>query len=308
MTKIDYLTLSLGQFKPDIESSTTAILSVFTEKLPKIYKQTCRDIICSDGRIRRVSQYGVVVSLQYGKAKKAGYMYSVNLGGTYLEAIERDREAIIKILNDFMFYRIARLDIAHDVCVPLSDWREFYNNAFKSGNYLIHSAVDSCTVYYGSRKSQFFTRVYNKSATDPINYPVQNGNVQIRIELEIKRVGGECILESAFLNNEFSDNLFLQHIRQISKSDSSGFICKYIDNQKEFDRIKTVKRVLGDLERTVDFVFNNFEDYLVAATESKEFKRMIKNKNKYGKSLKTKKILAVLNEKLKEKSENNELS
>lgn len=290
MASIDYLTLSLGQLKDDNTAPTNTILSTFAAILPQSYRETCKGMICSNGRSQRVNQYGINVSLQYGKATKK-WMYSVQLSGVYFEAIKCNREAIIKILDDFMSWRVARLDLQETVLVPIEDWREYYKAAFSAGDYALNGVQDSRTVYYGSRKSQFYTRIYNKTAADPAHFPAPAGKVQIRFEIEIKRVSGDLILDKAFLDPVFADRLFIQRVRHTTANDGTGLLAKYFDSGEAVEKIETVERVVGDFESTVDYIFRTYEPYILAGLKSKSIKKKLKGK---ASDPKVKKILAVL--------------
>lgn len=215
----------------------------------------------------RVSQYGITVSKQYGTAYLRGWEYSVQLSGDYWHAIERNKNAVLKILSGFSVWRVSRLDLAWDVCVPLEDWRQYYKAAFDAGDYTINGMMDARTVYYGSRVSQFYTRVYNKTAEDMKHYPAPDGFAQIRFEVEIHRVRGELVLSRSF-DSEFTDRLFLQRVNCIIEKDSSGFIARYFASDGAGEKIKTVERVLGNLEDTIDYVFDAYAPYIAAVMNS----------------------------------------
>jgi len=157
---IDYLTVSLGQHTVKGAISTYDVLEVFTSILPETFKNTCRDIVTSDGHTKRVMQCGVTVSLQYGTALQRGWVYSVQLSGDYWHTIERSRESVIRLISEFEGWRISRLDIESTTIVPLKDWRDFCKSAFDNGLF-VTGKEDERTVYIGSRKSQFYTRVYH---------------------------------------------------------------------------------------------------------------------------------------------------
>lgn len=267
MAKIDYLTVSLGTHIIKGMPHTSDILAEFAEILPGLYKLTCREMLCSEGSTMRVAQYGITVTKQYGTAQLYGWEYSVQLSGDYWNAIERDRDAVLKILSGFTVWRVSRLDLAHDVCVPLEDWQEYYKSAFEAGKYTINGMLDARTVYYGSRHSQFYTRVYNKTASDPKYYPAPDDYVQIRFEIEIHRVRGELVLDHTF-DPIFTDSLFLQRVQRSAENDSSGFIEKYYGSFDAGEKIKTVKRIIGNLESSVDYVFKAYAPYIGAVMNS----------------------------------------
>lgn len=131
---------------------------------------------------------GITVGKQYGTAKSMGWKYSVQLSGAYWHALEYKFNAVENILNNHTAYRISRLDLKKDVCVPLKQWRRYYSFAFKRKDYTLNGKEDARTVYLGSRQSQFFHRVYNKTADDPLNYPAPKNKVIIRAEIEIHRI------------------------------------------------------------------------------------------------------------------------
>lgn len=186
---------------------------------------------------------------------------------------------------------LSRLDLACDVCVPIADWQSYYKGAFDANEYTLYGKADSRTVYYGSRKSQIYTRVYNKSASDPEHYPAPKGMTQIRLEIEIHKVRGELVLGKAFMDPEFANKLFLQRVRHIVQNDSTGFINQYFNTDSIAEKIKTVERTVGDFKSTVEFVLRNYGPYLDAAIKSEKIKA--KYKDAYN-NPKTKKILAVL--------------
>lgn len=267
MAIIDYLTVSLGKHISGNIRSTSDVLAVFAAILPDLYKQTCREMLSCDGKTMRVSQYGITVSKQYGTAYLRGWEYSVQLSGDYWHTIERNRNAVLEILSGFTLWRVSRLDLAHDRCVPLEDWRKYYKAAFEAGDYAINGVSDARTVYYGSRKSQFYTRLYNKTANDPKHYPAPDGFVQVRFEVEIHRVKGELVLDHTF-DGEFTDRIFLQRVHRSADFDNSGFITQYFAAADAGEKIRTVKRLLGNFEDTIDYVFDAYAPYISAVMHS----------------------------------------
>lgn len=203
---------------------------------------------------------------------------------------------IQNILNTFTDYRISRLDLAEDVCVPLKQWQKYYKSAFKRKDCTLNGKEDARTVYYGSRKSQFFTRVYNKTAENPTNYPAPENKVIIRFEIEIHRVKGDLVLDNAF-NELFTNRIFEQRLNVIAKKDTSGFITKYFKATEPIFKIRTVKRVLGNIEQSVNYVFEAYKPYIIAGIKSEAFMNKYINSKDTDLSLKTKKIITVLNEK-----------
>jgi len=302
MSFIDYLTVSLGPLISNNMASTSDILAEFSAILPDLYKQTCREMLCGDGKTMRVSQYGISASRQYGTAQLRGWEYSVQLSGDYWHAIERDREAVLNILTGFETWRVSRLDLACDALVPLDDWRAFFKAAFEAGDYVINGMGDARTVYYGSRRSQFLTRIYCKTCEDGQHYPAPVFFTQIRFEVEIHRVRGELVLDHAF-DSEFTDRLFLQRVNCSAANDSSGFISKYFAADAGA-KIKTVARVLGNLEDTIDYVFKAYRPYLGAVMNS----QLVADRYKGIETLngKGEKILAVLDSELKIAADNAE--
>ncbi len=131
---------------------------------------------------------GITVGKQYGTAKSMGWRYTVQLAGEYWHALDYKFNDVEKILNNHTEYRISRLDLKKDVCVPLKQWRRYYSFAFKRKDCTLNGKEDARTVYYGSRQSQFYSRVYNKTADDPLNYPAPKNKVIIRAEIEIHRI------------------------------------------------------------------------------------------------------------------------
>lgn len=288
------MTVSLAKNKDKFYLTTYDVLCEFAKILPDLYKQTCKDPICSRGTTNRITQYGITVFKQYGTASQRGWKYNVQLSGAYWKAIDYNFNLVKNILEEHTAYRVSRLDLAKDVCVPLSQWQKYYKSAFKTGLYTLNGKNDARTIYYGSRQSQFFTRVYNKTADDPLNYPAHENQVIIRFEIEIHRIREDLVLDNAF-DEEFTNRIFEQRTKIITKKDSSNFINKYFLMNKKPNRIRTVKRQLGNIEKSVDYVFDAYKPYIIAGLKSEA----ILNKYKDLKVLpkKAQKILTVLNEK-----------
>jgi len=123
-------------------------------------------------------------------------------------------------------------------------------------------------------------------------YPAPDEKVQIRLELEIHRVKEELVLKPAFLDAQFAKRLYTQRLRCIAENDNTGFIQQYFDNGEKFEKIKTIKRTLGDLESTVDYIFKAYAPYISAVMNS----QLIADKYKGIEILneKGKKVLAIL--------------
>jgi len=290
-SKIDWITVSLGQHKTYKQNSTMFVLDEFAKILPTTYRNTCRDMIISEGSSMRASQYGISVTLQYGSAIKRGWVYSVALSGKYLHAVERDKNAIKMIFELFEDWRISRLDLCYDSLVPLEDWQRYSKTSFENGCFIIGSDNSITVSPTSSRRSQFFCRIYNKSAEDAKHYPAPNGETQIRFEVEIHRVQGEKVLQQAFQDSDFADKLLLQRIRKTAENDTTGFINRYFDNDMIFDKIKTVERSTGDFTDTVEYVFKKYEPYILAGLQSKAMQEKL---GTVGLTPKIEKILAVL--------------
>jgi len=292
MIFIDYLTVSLAEHNSKLDLMTLDVLGIFAQPLPTQYKNTCREVMIANGPSNKTSQYGITVFKQYGSGLDNGWKYVVHLSGDYFHAIERDVTKIIHILSQFESYRIARLDLARDVCILLEEWQNYYINAFNSGKNVV-GIDDARTVYYGKRTSQFFTRVYNKTAQDPIYYPAHNGYIIVRFEIEIKRIRGEQVFEHAF-NLEYTNKLFLQRVRTTAKADETKFITNYFDNDDEIIKIKTVKRVVGNLENTVMYVLDAYRDYIIALLNNEAMQENFMKDDVHN-NTKAMKILSVLN-------------
>jgi len=280
-------------------ASTSDILTEFAAILPDLYKRTCREMLSSEGKTMRVAQYGITVSKQYGTARLRGWDYSVQLSGAYWDAIGRDGDAVLKILTGFSIWRVSRLDLAGDVLVPLVDWRDYYRAAFDAGEYTINGMLDARTVYYGSRQSQFYTRVYNKTANDPKHYPAPDGFITTRFEVEIHRVRGELVLDHTF-EPRFIKQIFLQRVKRSAENDSTGFIEKYFASFDDEEKISTVKRTIGNLESSIDYVFKAYAPYIGAVMNS----QLVANRYAGIEALNEKgeKILAVLDSDLSTKA------
>lgn len=97
-----------------------------------------------------------------------------------------------------------RLDFAFDVIMSRSDWRKYLSDCFVYSMYqnrqrkkfLLQGSGEAMTVYIGSRNSDHYFRVYNKTLQDPsyifINAdgtttPVLEDQFVIRYEIECKR-------------------------------------------------------------------------------------------------------------------------
>lgn len=293
MPKIDYLTVSLARNKSKFYLTPYDILCEFGLILPKLYKETCKEAICSKGTTQRVTQYGITVSKQYGTASQRGWKYNVQLSGAFWKAIDYDYKLVKNILDTFVEYRISRLDLADDVCVPIKQWQNYYKKAFKTGLYTLNGKENARTVYYGSRKSQFYTRVYNKTAEDTYNYPAPENKLIIRFEIEIHRVRGDLVLDYAF-DEEFTKRIFEQRLKVIAKKDSSNFINKYFLANKKPIKIKTVKRPMGNIQKSVDYVFEAYKPYIIAGLKNEALINKYKDLKVLPK--KAQKILTVLNE------------
>lgn len=101
---------------------------------------------------------------------------------------------------------ITRLDFCFDVLMSKSEWRMFLSNAFahqlatedtrKAKRYVVVANGDASTVYIGSRSSDRYFRIYNKTLEDPqykfrgadgTLQDVPDGSFVIRYEIEFKR-------------------------------------------------------------------------------------------------------------------------
>ncbi len=98
---------------------------------------------------------GITVGKQYGTAKSMGWRYTVQLAGEYWHALDYKFNDVEKILNNHTEYRISRLDLKKDVCVPLKQWRRYYSFAFKRKDCTLNGKEDARTVYYGADKVNF---------------------------------------------------------------------------------------------------------------------------------------------------------
>lgn len=293
MPKIDYLTVSLAKNKSKFYLTTYDVLYEFGRILPDLYKQTCKDAICSNGTTQRVTQYGITVSKQYGTASQRGWKYNVQLSGTFWKAIDYDYNSVKNILDTFTAYRISRLDLAKDFCVPIKQWKKYYKSAFKRKEFTLNGKEDARTVYYGSRESQFYTRVYNKTADDNLHYSTPENKVIISFEIEIHRVRGDLVLDYAF-NEDFTNRIFQQRLNIITKKDNSNFIEKYFKSDFIITRIRTVRPTLGNIEKSEEYVFDAYKPYILAGLKSEAFINKYKDLKELPK--KAQKILTVLNE------------
>jgi len=293
MIFIDYMTVSLGKHIALSHMSTLDVIDDFASILPKLFLDTSKEAVCSEGKSKRISQYGITSSEQYGTGKERGWLFSVQLSGNYWQAIERDKESVLQILSHYITWQLSRLDLACDVCVPLDEWQDFVQKAFNTGLH-IAGAGDAITVYYGSRISQFYTRVYNKTAEDTRHYPASDGFVVIRFEIEIKKVRGELVFDHIFKHDNMT-HLFNQRVMRTSMCDSSGFIAQHFQKLDNTEKIQTVKRELGNLESSVDYVMNTYKDYFTAGMQSQSVVDRFLNNNEI--SAKSKKILAVMDAK-----------
>lgn len=79
----------------------------------------------------------------------------MQLAGEYWHALDYKFNDVEKILNNHTEYRISRLDLKKDVCVPLKQWRRYYSFAFKRKDCTLNGKEDARTVYYGADKVNF---------------------------------------------------------------------------------------------------------------------------------------------------------
>lgn len=70
----------------------------------------------------------------------------------------------------------------------MKQWRRYYSFAFKRKDCTLNGKEDARTVYYGSRQSQFYSRVYNKTFENSLTYSAPKNKVIIRAEIEIHRI------------------------------------------------------------------------------------------------------------------------
>jgi hypothetical protein len=183
------------------------------------------------------------------------------------QAIEHNHDAVLGVLSQFPMWRVSRLDLERTTLVPLDEWRAFCKAAFEIGSPAINGKEDARTVYYGSRKSQFYTRIYNKTALDTKHYPAPDGFVQVRFEIEIHRVRGDLVLDRPF-DTDFTNRLFIQRLYHSAAHDTSGFILKHFADTICDEKIKTVKRTIGNFEKTVDYVLTAYSSYIAASLNS----------------------------------------
>nr|DAG07754.1 MAG TPA: REPLICATION INITIATION PROTEIN [Inoviridae sp.] len=98
-----------------------------------------------------------------------------------------------------------RLDFAFDVIMSRSDWRKYLSDCFlysmeqnrQRKKFLLQGSGEAMTIYIGSRNSDRFFRVYNKTLQDPSyifvnpdgsSVDVSDNYCVIRYEIECKRV------------------------------------------------------------------------------------------------------------------------
>lgn len=60
MPKIDYLTVSIAKNKNKFYLTTYDVLYEFAQILPDLYKQTCKDPICSRETTDRIHDMGLI--------------------------------------------------------------------------------------------------------------------------------------------------------------------------------------------------------------------------------------------------------
>lgn len=98
-----------------------------------------------------------------------------------------------------------RLDFAFDVIMSRSDWRKYLSDCFlysmeqnrQRKKFLLQGSGEAMTIYIGSRNSDRYFRVYNKTLQDPSyifvnpdgsSVDVSDDHCVIRYEIECKRV------------------------------------------------------------------------------------------------------------------------
>lgn len=129
----------------------------------------------------------------------------LQVSGSACEHFRETLPCLAKVLRDGGEQaHFRRLDFAFDVIMSRSDWRKYLSDCFfysmaqnrKRKKFLLQGSGEAMTIYIGSRNSDRFFRVYNKTLQDP-SYIFLNADgtssllsedeCVIRYEIEFKR-------------------------------------------------------------------------------------------------------------------------
>jgi hypothetical protein len=130
----------------------------------------------------------------------------LQVSGSACEHFRETLPCLCKVLRDGGEQaHFRRLDFAFDVIMSRADWRKFLSDCFLYSmeqkrlrkKFLLQGSGEAMTVYIGSRSSDHYFRVYNKTLQDPsylfinadgTSTPVAEDQCVIRYEMECKRV------------------------------------------------------------------------------------------------------------------------
>lgn len=134
---------------------------------------------------------------------------------------------------------ISRIDFAFDVPIKKENWKKYIASAFSSSlfsdrqrkKYTIAGSGESMTIYIGSRLSDAYFRIYNKTLESKNTYvltengnevPVSDDEYVIRFEVELKRHvhhhGSECVVfdpTPLFYQYYSQDEQLLDYVKEL---------------------------------------------------------------------------------------------
>ena len=130
-----------------------------------------------------------------------------------------------------------RLDFAFDVIMSRSDWRKYLSDCFvysmeqnrQRKKFLLQGSGEAMTIYIGSRHSDCFFRVYNKSLQDPSYIFVNPDGSSAALSDD------QCVIRYEI---EFKRNKRVRDGSTVVTDPSSMFVWYYEDSQLLFDVIK----------------------------------------------------------------------
>lgn len=129
----------------------------------------------------------------------------LQVSGSACEHFRETLPCLAKVLRDGgQQAHFRRLDFAFDVIMSRAEWRKYLSECFRYSmeqnrqrkKFLLQGSGEAMTIYIGSRYSDRFFRVYNKTLQDPsylffnsdgTTSPVSDDQCVIRYEIEFKR-------------------------------------------------------------------------------------------------------------------------
>lgn len=130
-----------------------------------------------------------------------------------------------------------RLDFAFDVIMSRSDWRKYLSDCFlysmeqnrQRKKFLLQGSGEAMTIYIGSRNSDRFFRVYNKTLQDPSYIFLNSDGSSAALSDD------QCVIRYEV---EFKRQNRTRAGRRVVSDPSSMFDWYYSDSQLLFDEIK----------------------------------------------------------------------